>query len=359
MLKKGMVLRTVTSFVGVIAFIGGLVLPGGAAAAESPPNLGVAESFAVLAGTGVTNTGPTVIDGDLGTCPTPAITGFPPGAVIGGSMHANDALACEAKADLVIAYNDAASRGPLVSYGGPTDVGGSTLLPGVYMSPSSLALTGTVSLDAQGDPNAVFVFQAGSTVVTASNSTVALVNGAQACNVYWQVGSSATLGTGTTFVGSVLALTSITANTNATIAGRLLARNGATTLDSNVITVPECAAIPTTTTAGDAPTTTTTVATTSTARVTATTAGVAPSTTLVSGDRPRGLTTATLAQVPPLATTTTDLTTNRTERLPETGMSAPRVALLGLAALSLGHATRRSTRHGAGRAAKPATTRLH
>jgi hypothetical protein len=211
-----------------------------AGAALSSVGLRTAHSFAVLAGAGVTNTGPTIVNGDLGTCPTPAITGFPPG-VANGTIHAADAVACGAKDDLTIAYNDAAGRAATTTYSGPTDLGGTTLTTGVYKSPTSFAITGTLTLDAQGDPNAVFIFQAGATVITAVNSRVSLVNGAQACNVFWQVGSSATLGVGATFVGTILALTSITANTNATVLGRLLARNGATTLDSNTITTSVCA----------------------------------------------------------------------------------------------------------------------
>jgi hypothetical protein len=405
MLNHNTFVKSAAAIAGALAFTAALVLPGGTAAAEAPLDLGVAESFVVLAGTGVTNTGPSVIDGDLGTCPTIAVTGFPPGVVINGAIHANDALACSAQSDLVIAYDDAAARAPLVSFPGPTDLGGSTLVSGVYMSPTSLAVTGTVSLDAQGDPNAVFIFQAGSTVVTASNSSVALLNGAQACNVYWQVGSSATLGTGTVFVGNVLALTSITATTNATIAGRLLARNGAVTLDSNVITAPLCATIPTTTTSEEATTTTSVVVppTTTTSVVvpaTTTTSVVVPPTTTTSVVVPPTTTTSvvpattttlviapttTTTPVVPVSTSTTvvipapttsttvvrlvstpttvgfetprgfttttalgvptttppGLTTVRSPRLPETGMPLARFALLGLAAVSFGYAMRR------------------
>jgi hypothetical protein len=128
----------------------------------------------------------------------------------------------------------------------------------VYNSGSSIGLTGTLTLDAEGDPNAVFVFQAGSSLITASGSTVSLINGAQACNVFWQVGSSATLGTNSTFSGTILALTSITATTGSTITGRILARNGAVTLDTNSITTPVCAAAPPTPTATSTPTATAT-----------------------------------------------------------------------------------------------------
>jgi len=213
------------------------LVAGGTRAAEAPVNLGTAASFAVLGGAGVTNTGTSVLNGNLGSCPTPALTGFPPG-VVNGTIHANDAVACGAQSDLVIAYNDAAGRAPNTTFPGPTDLTGMTLAPGVYKAPSTLSLTGTVTLDGQGDPNSVFIFQVGTTLITAPNSRVALINGAQACNVFWQVGSSATLGVGSTFAGTILALTAITANTNAVINGRLLARNAAVTLDNNTITAP-------------------------------------------------------------------------------------------------------------------------
>ena len=207
-----------------------------AAAAQAPVNLGTAASFGVLAGSTVTNTGPSIIAGNLGVSPGSAVTGFPPGTVT-GTIHAADAVAAQAQIDLTTAYNDAASRGPATPVTG--DLGGQTLVPGVY-SGGALGLTGTLTLDAQGNPNAVFIFQAASTLITASASAVVLVNGANACNVFWQVGSSATLGTTSVFVGTILALTSITATTGALVMGRLLARNGAVTLDSNDVTVPNC-----------------------------------------------------------------------------------------------------------------------
>ncbi|MCW2816268.1 MAG: hypothetical protein JWN84_3723 [Nocardioides sp.] len=212
-----------------------------AAAAQGPVGLGTAGSYAVLAGSTVTNTGPSVISGDVGVSPGTAVTGFPPGTVANGSIHSADAVTAQAADDLVTAYDDAAGRGPVVDKTGQ-DLAGQTLQAGVYGAAGAMALTGTVTLDAAGDPAAVFVLQAGSTLITASDSTVALVNGAQACNVYWQVGSSATLGTGTDFVGNVLALTSITAQTGADVQGRLLARNGQVSLDTNTITRASCAA---------------------------------------------------------------------------------------------------------------------
>jgi hypothetical protein len=207
-----------------------------ARAAQAPIGLGTAAGFSVLAGTTVTNTGPTTLAADLGVDPGSAVTGGP---VVLGATHIHDTVSGKAQADNVVAYLDAAARTPATSVNG--DLVGRTLVPGVYTSDSSLGLTGTVTLDAKGDPRAVFVFQIASTLITGSASQVALVNGGQACNVFWQVGSSATLGTGTRFRGTVLALTSITAQTAATVEGRLLARNGAVTLDSNTITTPGCA----------------------------------------------------------------------------------------------------------------------
>jgi LPXTG-motif cell wall-anchored protein len=233
-----------------------------AAAQQAAVGLGTSASFAVLGGTTVTNTGPSVISGDVGVSPGTAVVGFPPGVVNNGTVHAADAVAAQAQADVTTAYNDAAGRSTTVTVA--ADLAGQTLVAGVYTG-ATLGLTGTVTLDAQGDPNAVFIFQAASTLTTASSSVVALTNGADACNVYWQVGSSATLGTNSTFVGTVLALTSITATTSATINGRLLARNGDVTLDSNVITNSACG--------------TSTATTTTTQPPTATTAAPAPSTT--------------------------------------------------------------------------------
>jgi Ice-binding-like len=208
------------------------------ARAAAPVPLGTADNFAVLAGSTVTNTGPTVVNGDLGLSPGTSVTGFPPGTV-NGTQHITDAVAAQAQTDLTTAYNDAAAQAPTGTVS--ADLGGQTLTPGVYNSASSLGLTGALTLDAQGNANAVFIFQAGSTLTTASASSVNLVNGAQACNVFWQVGSSATLGTASTFRGTILALTSITVTTGATVDGRVLARNAAVTLDTNTITRSRCA----------------------------------------------------------------------------------------------------------------------
>jgi hypothetical protein len=196
-------------------------------------NLGTAGNFAVLAGTTVTNTGLSNITGDLGVSPGTAVTGFPPGIII-GAQHDGDAVALQAKSDLTAAYTNAAQWTPATSVSG--DLGGQTLTPGAYNSASSLGLTGTLTLNAQGNPGAVFIFQMGSTLTTAAASRVVLTGGAQAANVYWQVGSSATLGTNSVLAGNILALTSITVTTGATINGRALAINGAVTLDTNTIT---------------------------------------------------------------------------------------------------------------------------
>jgi hypothetical protein len=247
--------RTAGATALVALFAAGLLvtLVVGAAAAVKAVPLGTASSFAVLAGAGITNTGPTTVKGDLGTFPTTTMTGTA-SLTISGTNHAGDAVTQGAKTDLVTAYNAAAGEGPTSPIA--ADLGGQTLKPGVYNSASAIGLTGTLTLDARGNPNAAFVFQAGSTLTTASASQVKLVNGAQACNVYWQVGSSATLGTGSSFRGTILALTSITLTTGATVDGRVLARNGAVTLDTNRITRPTCAK--TTTTTGKTTTTTTT-----------------------------------------------------------------------------------------------------
>jgi hypothetical protein len=157
-----------------------------------------------------------------------------------GQTHVDDAVAIGAKSDLTTAYNNAASRPTNGSAG--TDLAGQTFTPGVRNASSSLLLSsGSVTLDAKGDPNAVFIFQIGSTLITGSNTTVQLINGAQACNVFWRVGSSATLGTGTRFVGTIMASATITANTAATIHGRLLAQTAAVNLDTNTITTSNCA----------------------------------------------------------------------------------------------------------------------
>ena len=230
--------RYVRVGIASVAALGLLVaLPGNAQAAAVPVPLGTSGSFVVLAGAGITNTGPTTLSGALGTFPTKTIrvTGK---LTVTGTNHAGDAVTQRAKTDLVTAYNAAAGEGPTAPISG--DLNGRRLKPGVYSSASSIGLRtgGTLTLDAGGDPGAVFVFQAGSTLKALSGSQVVLRNGASSCNVFWQVGTSATFGTNSRFVGTVLAYQSITAETGANVVGRLLARNGAVTLDRNTITRP-------------------------------------------------------------------------------------------------------------------------
>ncbi|HEX7154120.1 MAG TPA: ice-binding family protein [Thermoanaerobaculia bacterium] len=196
-------------------------------------SLGTAQSFGALGGSAVTNTGATTVNGNVGVSPGTSVTGFPPGVVVGGAIHSNDAVAVQAQNDLTTAYNEIAATPCTVDLTGQ-NLGGLTLTPGVYCFDSSAQLTGALVLDAQGNPNALFLFKIGSTLTTASGSSVTLINGGSSCNrVFWQVGSSATIGTGTSFAGDILALTSITLTTGANTTGKLLARNGAVTLDTN------------------------------------------------------------------------------------------------------------------------------
>ena len=212
-----------------------LIVPVSAATAV---NLGTASTFSVLGGSAIDNTGSTVIGGDIGSFPTATITGFLPG-VVNGTNHGGDAVTQSAKTDLTTAYGNAA--GQSVTSTVPTELGGTTKTPGVYNSADgTFQITGTLTLDAQGDSHAVFIFKTASTLVTAGSSVINLVGGAQPCNIFWQVGSSATLGTNSTFKGNILALTSITLTTGANVEGSTLARNGAVTLDTNIINSPVC-----------------------------------------------------------------------------------------------------------------------
>ena len=209
-------------------------------------NLGDAEPFAVLAGSTVTNTGKTYIYGDLGLTPGSSVTGFPPGTVVPpGIQDVNNAVAIAAQNALTMAYDSAVGQPCMTNLTGK-DLGGMTLTPGVYCFSSSAQLTGTLTLNAEGSPNAQFVFQIGSTLTTASSSIVDFINangGQPDPNLFWQVGSSATLGTSTDFAGNILAETSITLDTGADITcGRALAQNGAVTMDTNNVSINGCAA---------------------------------------------------------------------------------------------------------------------
>jgi len=213
--------------------------------ALSPPakvELGTTSTFAVLSGLSITNTGTTIITGDAGgnVGLYPGTSFVSTGVSMSGSQYLSDSagVASQAKTDLTTAYLDSAGR--TYSIAVSADLGGATLTPGVYNSASSIAITGTLILDAQGDPEAAFIFQAGSTLTTASYSEIKLINGARYCRVFWQVGSSATLGTYSKFVGHIFALESITAKTGATVQGQLLARDGSVTLDNNKITNGVC-----------------------------------------------------------------------------------------------------------------------
>lgn len=262
-------LATAAAGLATVIAVTAVSLAGPARAAGPPePPLGTTSQFGVLAGSGITNTGATTVTGDLGTFPTPTITGSA-SITTTGTIRGGDSVVQGAKPDLVTAYNNAAGAQPPAAL--DADAGGKTLVAGVYRQASALQLTGVLTLDGQGDASSVFIIQVGSDFTSASASSVSLVNGAQACHVYWQIGGSATFGTGTAFKGNVLALTSITANNLATFDGRLLARNGAVTLDTNTITRSACT--PTTTT--PAPT------------ATATTAPVTPAPTATKRPTPR------------------------------------------------------------------------
>ncbi len=212
-----------------------------ASAAVLAVPLGAAADFAVLAGAGITVAGAinsTTITGNIGSFATTTITGLE-NVTLNGVNHAGDAMTQRGKLDLGTAYTNAAGRSPTTTFTPIFDLGGLTLGAGVYNDPSSFWITGVLTLDGGGDPNAVWIFQAGSTLITGSGSNVSLIGGAQVGNVFWQVGSSATLGAGSHFEGSILASESISLNTGATLTGRALALTGAVTLDNNTIVVPE------------------------------------------------------------------------------------------------------------------------
>jgi ice-binding like protein len=209
-----------------------------ASLAPAAPSLGRASSFAVLGGSTVTNTGATKITGDVGvSSPGVSVTGFPPGTTGGGAQHVGDPAANQAQRDAQTAYAALAGQACSTPFTGQ-DLGGKSLSPGVYCFTSSAQLTGQLVLDARGNANGVWVFQIASTLTTATSASVVMSKSGRAGNVFWQVGSAATLGTGTAFAGNILAYSSITMNTGAGLSGRALAR-AAVTMDSNNMHVPQ------------------------------------------------------------------------------------------------------------------------
>jgi len=300
-----------------------VILPSGSSAAVPLIRKGSTATYGVLAGSTVTNTGPTTISGtaggDIGLYPGTSYTGSQ-SVSRSGVVHIADAAARIAQADLVIAYNDLGV--PAATVLAAPDLAGKTVRPGTYRTAAgTFANSGKLILDARGDANAVFIFRAASTVITSTGSSMVLINGAQACNVYWRVGSSATLAVNSLFIGHIYAMTSITAKTKARVSGQLLARNGAVTMDSNTIVNDACVAAatttvrPSTTTTAVRRTTTTTAVrrttTTTAVRRTTTTTAVRRTTTTV---RPTATTsTTTLVTVAP--TGATNLPTSGSEEL--------------------------------------------
>jgi hypothetical protein len=208
------------------------------AQAQAPVSLGAADPFAILAGTAVSNSGASVVNGELGVSPGSSVSGFPPG-MVSGTIHAGDASATQAQVDLATAYANAASLPVTATI--PAELGGTTLPPGVYDSDTgAFDIAGTLTLDGQGDGNAIFIFKTTTGLGTGAGSQINLIKSAQSCNVFWQVGDSATIGAGSVFRGSVLALTDIVSDPGATVDGRLLARNGAVTLDTDSIAAAQC-----------------------------------------------------------------------------------------------------------------------
>jgi len=284
----------------ILALATALITVGSVAGAAEPVGMGVAGAYAVIANQTITNGGATTLNGHVGLSPGSAVTGFET-VTLNAELHLADTDAGNAMAAMSAAADNAAGQTVSATIG--TELGGTTVPGGgVYNSGSgTFEITGTVILDGQNNPNAVFIFQMGSTLVTAGSATVTLINGAQACNVYWRVGSSATLGAANTFRGTILAATSITLGAGTTVAGRALARDGSVTLSANTITPVGCAAPEEVTTTSTVAATTTTVAgattTTTVAGATTTTVQGVTTTSTVAGSTittVAGVTTTTL-----------------------------------------------------------------
>lgn len=208
----------------------------GAAAGQEPVNLGSASSFAVLAGTQITGNAATTIEGNVGVSPAGAITGITPG-MVSGTIHTNDPIAAQAQLDLVTAFDDAAGRTIGAIPHLPVLGDGEILPPGLYTSNAAyFSITGNLTLDAQGDPDAVWIFQMSSTLLPAASSQVILINGARSRNIFWQIGSAATLGANAVLAGNLLALEAITMGAGARLDGRALVQHTFVTLDANAIT---------------------------------------------------------------------------------------------------------------------------
>lgn len=323
----------------VVALAAGTLLAltaGQTASAGIVPTVPLASSadYSVLAASTVTNTGPSVLGQSVGLSPGTSIVGFPPGIVLPpATIQAANAVTLQAQSDLTIAYVDAADRDVEFTQTNP-DLVGQTLLPGVYEATAHapLSLSGQLVLDGQNNPDAVFIFQTDSTLITSTGSTIALINGASECNVFWQVGSSATLGSGSFFVGTIMALTSVTVESSTVVHGRALARNGAVTLDNNVFTEPSCQ--PST---DDVPTAT--APSTTTSQVPVTTASSAPTTTAPSSSTTVASDVTIATTTPPAMTaaSTTTFAFNATDiTLPQTGASTTTQSGIGFAAVMLG-----------------------